>query len=198
MNRLMERWVRSPAVYDLVQRLAGDARLRKRLAPHARALPAGATVVDIGGGTGLWYQPALAIRYICLDLDWLKLRRFKGRWPDGRAVVADATRCPLRSSTADAVVCMKVTHHLDDGGLDGVLREAARILRPGGVLLLADAVQSPRLVSQLLWRLDRGSHPRTADAIRRSLTSKFAVTDVEPFRIPLFHEFVLCVARREP
>ena len=45
-----------------------------------------------------------------------------------------ATHLPFPDATFDAVVCVRVAHHFGDAGQ--VFREFARVLRPGGVLVL--------------------------------------------------------------
>lgn len=191
----MIRWlVQSPVLYDVVQRLAGEHQFQQRLAPHLHALPADGTLIDIGGGTGLARQRSTARRYVCLDLDLEKLRRFRGRHP-GLAVAADATACPFAPASFDVVLCAKVFHHLNDGQLQAMLAESLRILKPGGVLIVADPVRSNRLMSRLLWRLDRGSFPRDGTEIRRALPPEYSVTAWEEFRVAIFHDFVVCVAR---
>jgi ubiquinone/menaquinone biosynthesis C-methylase UbiE len=49
---------------------------------------------------------------------------------------ADAVRMPLRDATADVVVAADITEHLDDATLQGVLRDARRVLRSGGTLVV--------------------------------------------------------------
>jgi ubiquinone/menaquinone biosynthesis C-methylase UbiE len=50
------------------------------------------------------------------------------------AVVGDAYHLPFEDGRFDALVCVRVVHHLTDP--EAVFREFARILRPGGVLVL--------------------------------------------------------------
>jgi SAM-dependent methyltransferase len=60
------------------------------------------------------------------------------------AVLADVHRVPLRDGCADIVVANATLHHCDD--MAGVLAEAARLVKPGG-LLITD--QDPQLTA---WR----------------------------------------------
>jgi SAM-dependent methyltransferase len=192
----MIRWlVQSPVLYDVVQQLAGERELQKRLAPYLHVLPADRSVIDIGGGTGLVRRLLNTNRYVCLDLELQKLRRFRSHG-GGLAVAGDATACPFSSASFDVVLCTKVFHHLSDAQLRATLAEIHRMLRPGGMLIAADPVRSDRWMSRVLWRLDRGSFPRTAAEIRRSLPAEYRVEDWEQFRLAIFHDFVLCAARR--
>ncbi len=75
-------------------------------------------VLDLGGGTGslrdLWSG---FTTYVCLDLDPAKLGGFLLKQPNGSALLADATRVPLRTAAVDVLVCVAVTHHLTDESL---------------------------------------------------------------------------------
>jgi SAM-dependent methyltransferase len=135
------------------------------------------------------------IVYVCLDLDRDKLRRFRQQHRGARALAADATRCPIQTASADAVMAVKVTHHLDDAQLAAMVAEAARILRKGGTLIIVDAVRAKRVASRLLWSLDRGAYPRTPDAIQSAIASAFTPAHVEDFTVRFFHQFLLYVGR---
>jgi SAM-dependent methyltransferase len=185
----------SAALYDCFQLLAGDRRLRRHLAPHVADLPVCGRALDIGGGTGLGRQ-GIPCRYICLDVDRARLKHFRRAASGGLALVADAAACPVRTAAVDAVLCIKLLHHLDDGQLAGVLDETARVLKPTGRLVLADAIwRDDRRLGRWWWTLDRGAHPRTAEAIRGSVSRHYVVTHWEELSLGVFHEFVICVAR---
>jgi hypothetical protein len=88
------------------------------------------------------------------------------------AVLADVKSTGLRDRSFPFACCVNVSHHLDDDTLQKMLREAARICTTRFVFL--DAVRVPgRLASSLLWRLDRGRHPRTEEDLRARLGQIF-------------------------
>jgi SAM-dependent methyltransferase len=197
LRTLLGRIAAIPRVYDLIQTAAGNDVVQKRLAECLQALPVRSRLIELGGGTGL---AAGAVRddieYVCLDLDAAKLQRFVRQHRGARVVAADATRCPIRTGAADAVMAVKVTHHLDDTQLVAMVQEAARIVRPGGTLIVVDAVRTSRVASRVLWKVDRGVHPRTADAIRAAVASGFTPIHVEEFSVTFRHQFLLCVGSR--
>lgn len=99
----------------------------------------GATVVDIGCGTGR-HAAALAqagCRPVGVDISEGLLRAAAGRGAGVRLVRADARRLPLRDAAADAVISLcQGAFGITPGGDALVLQEAARVLRPGGRLAL--------------------------------------------------------------
>jgi SAM-dependent methyltransferase len=191
LAEVLHRVVAHPAVYDAVQNLAGTAELDRRVGAILGALPAKPLILDVGGGTGL--PPALwpaAATYLCLDIDPLKLAGFRRKHRPGTPICGDATRLPIRSGRLDLVVCKNVSHHLSDHDVPGLFRESARVLKAGGRMLFIDAVEAPeRWRSRVLWRYDRGSHPRTIEALQKSMAAEFQITHWEVLTIQ--HRFVL-------
>jgi hypothetical protein len=73
-----------------------------------------------------------------------------------------------------------VSHHLDDAQLGQMLDELRRVSKR---IVFLDAVLSPRRTSRLLWRYDRGRHPRQASVLRRELATRFRLLDDEEFTV---------------
>jgi ubiquinone/menaquinone biosynthesis C-methylase UbiE len=88
--------------------------------------------LEIGCGTGVYAEPLRALGWtpIGVDLSAGMLRHARGRLPIARA---DAARLPVRDGSLDAV--LTVMAHTDFSDYPAVLREAARILRPGGTFV---------------------------------------------------------------
>jgi ubiquinone/menaquinone biosynthesis C-methylase UbiE len=193
--KVLHEMAAHPWVYDRIQTFAGQKQSVERMSRYTAAIPA-ETVVDVGGGTGAWRRLwSAGCRYICLDIEMPKLKGFRSKVPDGFAVHSDATRMPIATGSADVVMCMAVMHHLTDSMLDQVLEEALRVLRIGGQLILLDPVLNrERRLGRILWRLDRGSHPRTAEQLREMLEARFKILYWEKYAI--YHEYVLGIGAR--
>lgn len=88
--------------------------------------------LEIGCGTGVHARQVRELGWtpVGIDLAAGMLRHARGRLP---AVQADALSLPLRDHCVPAVISVMV--HTDMRDYPGILREAARVLRPGGVFL---------------------------------------------------------------
>jgi SAM-dependent methyltransferase len=143
----------------------------------ARFLPlAPATVLDVGGGPGghaCWLATrGYAVHLIDITPLHVELaRQASARQPQAplaSAQVGDARALSWPDGTADAVVLFGPLYHLTDrADRLRALREARRVLRPGGVLLAA-------AISRFASALDglcRGflKDPHFADIVRRDL-----------------------------
>jgi SAM-dependent methyltransferase len=189
IGRAVESIVATPAVYDFVQRLAGAESVIRRIRPVLAQME-GAIVLDAGAGTGSLeaHLPSSA-QYLWLDTDPQKLAGFRKR-STTPAILGDATRIPLRDRSVDWAVSIGVSHHLDDDGLRRMLDELRRVAR--GRLLFLDPVLTSKFTSRLLWRYDRGRHPRGAADLRRELAARFSIDFDEEFTVR--HRYLLVTA----
>ena len=196
LTGILHRIVARPWVYDLAQVAAGARTVRGRVAAQAAQLQGARLVLDIGGGTGavgdMWDSRT---KYICLDIDPLKLKGFVARNPTGVALNGDATRLPIADGSIDVVLCNSVTHHLTDDLLERMVSETARVLKPGGRMILTDAVWAPRRwAGRLLWHYDRGSYPRPMNVLKSLVACHLTIRRWDPFAV--WHEYFICVADR--
>jgi SAM-dependent methyltransferase len=118
------------------------------------AVPAG-VAVDAACGTGRFSAllAARGHRVIGVDSSPDMLARAHGNVPDGDFRPGDLTRLPVADSSADLVTCGLALAHVAD--LRPVFAEFARVLRPGGHLVISD--MHPE-------RIQRGIIPTVRDA----------------------------------
>jgi len=105
-------------------------------------------LLDLGCGTGRFLDsvkqvwPRLPI--IGLDMSEAYIRHAKRelkRWPRIRFIVGKAEALPLPDNNQDAVTSIFLVHELPPKIRRRVLSECARVLKPGGRLVLIDSLQ---------------------------------------------------------
>jgi ubiquinone/menaquinone biosynthesis C-methylase UbiE len=192
ISAIIHSIVAQPLVYDMVQWLAGIDHTRRRLQPHL-AQTAGQAVLDVGAGTGLYLSsfPPTA-KYHWLDNDPQKLQGFQARssktFP---AVLGDGTQIGLRDKSIDYVTCIGVAHHLTDAQLARLVSEMARVAQKK--LIFLEPLDTDAWQSALMWRYDRGSYPRTAQALKLTIERCFAIEYSETYAI--YHQYLLLIAK---
>lgn len=123
---------------------------RRLVLPWAlQSVPLKGEVLEIGAGGGAMAAGIAAgfpqVRITATDIDEAmveraarRLARFGDR---ARAARADSTALPFDGGRFDAVLSFLMLHHV--GAWETALAEAARVLRPGGLLLGYDVLDAP-------------------------------------------------------
>ncbi|MFE3431139.1 class I SAM-dependent methyltransferase [Streptomyces sp. NPDC059171] len=146
----------------------GEPRAEVAAEAVERLLPGEArAVLDIACGTGIVTRRLCRPGRTVLGVDRAPgmLSLAAERLPGG-VVTGDATRLPFATGSLDAVVLVWLLHLLPDAA--PVLAEAARVLRPGGVLITTvdkdDAYfGAPSDLAELTGPLRRAYAPRVSD-----------------------------------
>jgi len=189
LERAAAALVARPAVYAVVQALAGQARVAARLGSALASLAPHGPLLDVGSAEG-GFASRLGLDPFFLDIDLRPLAALRRRRPRSRAAAGDATRLPCRDSAFDVSLCVAVSHHLDDGQLERVVSELARVTR--GHLVFLDALRNDRRsLSRWLWRFDRGRHPRTRSELQSVLERRFRLRNPEEFTV--HHQYALWI-----
>ena len=102
------------------------------------ALPAGGRMLEAGCGLGQYVVLLRERGRAVIGADWSldALRRGRAAAPATPLTVMDLARLALRPGALDAYISLGVVEH-DPGGPDAIVAEAARVLAPGGRLVLS-------------------------------------------------------------
>ena len=116
--------------------------LRRALARY-RIAAAGADIVELGPGTGFYidyWQTQGIGSLLGLDIAAVSAQRLAGQYPEYHFAQADISeRWPAPDGSADIVTAFDVLFHItDDDRFVAAIREAGRVTRPGGILLISD------------------------------------------------------------
>jgi len=172
--------------YDRIAARYEDARggldrARPLASAVLRWLDQASVVCDVGAGTGvvsgLLAEAGLTV--FAFDLSPAMLRQARPRLP-GRVAVADATALPVADASVDAVVYVWVLHHVGD--LAAAMREARRVLRPGGRAICVSGLALPRPdddMDVVMRRLDHVLRRTSEDHLPR-LARAAAAAGLEP------------------
>jgi ubiquinone/menaquinone biosynthesis C-methylase UbiE len=159
----------------------------------------GLHVLDVGAGSGTFTNrlSAKGFDVTSTDVTDEALGVLRAR-VSGAVVRADATSLPFSPGSFDAVVFGEVLEHVEDDA--GALREAARVLRPGGVLALT-VPRNPAWYSNSDRWAGHVRRYRREELLHRVATAGFEITACKAWGFPisaLFHRTVFewMVARK--
>jgi ubiquinone/menaquinone biosynthesis C-methylase UbiE len=105
-------------------------------------------LIDVGCGTGRFLDfvkqvwPRLPVLGLDLSEAYIRhARRHLKRWSNVNLIVANAEAIPAKDNSCDAVTSVFMVHELPPAVRRTVIGEAARVLKPGGRLILVDSLQ---------------------------------------------------------
>jgi MPBQ/MSBQ methyltransferase len=120
-----------------------------------RVAPAPAAVLDVacgqGGTTARLCARFPAAQVTAINASARQLDAARAAAPGARFACMDAAHLKLAGRSFDLVVCVEAAFHFDTR--EAFLREALRVLRPGGWLVMSDALSRLPRLDALLHRL---------------------------------------------
>lgn len=167
-------------------------------------------LVDVGNGGAFDYDPSVVEQIVAVDL----FPAGHAMPPNARFVQGSALDLPLEDQSADVVVMVMLLHHLVGEtprmlmhNVHLALREAHRVLRPGGRLVVVESCVpmwfariEPWLYRPLAWFAARSGHPPVFQLPARAVRNLVYVTfggGVRVERVPM-GRWALQVGRKWP
>lgn len=159
------------------------------------------TVVDFGAGTGVYSLPVAASlprgRLLAVDEQPELLDRLRGKLAAGRVanvepVASIGAHVPLADAIADRMLAVNVIHHIYDE--PAVLTEIVRLLRPGGLLVVAEWAPMDRPAGP------PNDHVLQRDDLRAVLVAGMGLREVavrDPGEVGRYH-IVIVAQKPEP
>lgn len=201
----------APRRYELGIRLLTFGRLDKAYDRLANHIQRGQRVLDIGCGTGTLTLRAARrgahVKGIDVNAQMLEIaeQRVKSAGLAESVELAEMGAAELDAEEAqhyDAVMSGLCLSELSEDEVRYTLKEVSRILRPGGLLLIADEIKPTGLANRLIHSLIRAplvvltylitqqtTHP-TSNLLEKLRAAGFAMVSVRSNRLGSFGEFV--------
>jgi ubiquinone/menaquinone biosynthesis C-methylase UbiE len=173
--------------YDVVHRLFRVDRIHRKMIELAELRP-GHEVLDVGCGTGNLLRATgkqrADVELHGLDPDPKALARARRKAKRSRLTLrldrGFAQELPYPDDSFDCVFSSLMVHHLDTTSKDELLAEVRRVLRPDGVLILADIVADAHGHGHGGAEMSKHLHDNVGDALARRVAE--AGFTVEPTR----------------
>lgn len=148
-------------------------------------------VLDVGGGTGGVSAPLRdrVAGVLVVEPGEALVRRGRDRYPRIGFAVGDGRALPLPDASVDAVLLVEVLHHVRNAS--AVLAEAARVLRPGGSLLVEETEFGGPLGRVRYW-IERALSGGVWARNRSEITASLAALGLRPRMLE--HEGFVIVA----
>lgn len=177
-----------PGPFNLSQLvISGGQRATKRWAADWLHLQPDERLLDVCCGTGEFspLTTGRGVTYLGIDLNPRYIayaRRRYGTGPARKFGVADATRLDLPPQSYDKALFANSMHHFSDELNRGIFRELARVLRPGGRLVVIDMVgDHPGRAQRFFLDRDRGHYLRSLAGQLALLEETFTIERAATF-----------------
>jgi SAM-dependent methyltransferase len=162
-----------PFVYTAAQHVfapGATAGLTRYIGELLETLPPDEPLLDVGCGPRSWLS-RVGRQPVGVDIEPAYVDAYiRG---GGQAMLGSADAIPSADHSFAGVWSIGVLHHLPDAVVTGAIAEAMRVSRPGGYVVILDAVlptsRLRRPVAAFIRGLDRGQHMRQEHALRALL-----------------------------
>lgn len=134
------------------------------------------SVLDLGCGTGefsVFFNPK---KYTGIDIKKKNIDYARRKY-SGEFLIADAVNLPFVDNSFNKILIIGVLHHLSDDDSCKVLKEAGRVLKKNGQMLIMEDIESLKdgFFTRLIHGVDQGKFIRTEDGYRKILSDNFSI-----------------------
>jgi SAM-dependent methyltransferase len=189
-------------IYSMFQNALGADRVRVELVKnHVRPWP-GMRILDVGCGPCDILHHLPNANYVGIDHSADYIARAKARFGERGSFICGDVRLLAADAvgTFDVALAIGLLHHLDDSAADGLMRDIAPLLAPGGRLVTLDPVREEpqHPIARLMVDMDRGKNVRTESTYLAITQQTFPATSARVYRhlinIPYSHFVMECSA----
>ncbi len=129
---------------------------RRLLAPVLRELPTGSRVLDVGCGTGLLINTLIGMGFVAargIDISAQQIARARARGLPCDQIAVDglARRAEAEPGSLDVIFLLDVLEHVPVAGQIEFVRHLARLLVPGGRLVISVPNASASFAPRWVW-----------------------------------------------
>lgn len=178
LGKLAESILAQPQFYILEQSIMArelPAIIARALSPDHQT-----SILDIGCGPARYAHLFNGSRYIGVDMEERYVRFAQKRHRQAFARM-DATALGFKDQSFDYVLIAQMLHHVSPEGLTPLIKDANRVLKDSGYLVIVDIVKPAdggRPVGNLLLKMDRGGYIRYAADYPGIVDSHFKVQEM--------------------
>jgi SAM-dependent methyltransferase len=151
----------------------GDKLLFENVRKLYAHVPPGGRLLDVGCGPKSWLFK-LGLDPVGADLNPAYMAEYATQGAPG--VVASADKLPFASNSFDGVWTLGMLHHLPDPVARETINEFLRVCKPGGYVVVVDAVMPRanwrRPIAALVRRMDRGRFVRKQAELEKLLPDR--------------------------
>lgn len=186
LTKLVHRLLSIPLIFDLQEFICNDYdSVRNEFMEYFSK--DGLKILDVGCGTGISARSIVDMdsqSYTGIELVPEYAALAAKRNPKGKVLTMDATKMNFPARNFDVILFLAVWHHMDDQVVRDSLNNAKRVLKPGGVVLVAEPLFTLKhWYSTIMLKRDRGGHIRSRDGYL-ALTKGWRVVRESNFQFP--------------
>lgn len=149
------------------------ASIREQIAPAA-----GLKLLDVPCGTGILHSICLPCEYQGVDIDPVRVESARKTLGSGLAIRhGDASALDLPDSSVDRILAAGLFHHVNDEVAVRILDEFARVLKPGGHVVVFEAIwprNRANLFGRIMRHMDEGKFVRQPEAYGALFKKRFS------------------------